>query len=106
MPRGPLSSGGRVARCSRRLPARHRNPLATPHQTTNSARQPEDTRPRPSQTSPAGHRRLARPGQRPDAATDITAWVTASDPDITDPPDVLDLDTVTPPRRLRQALDN
>ena len=41
----------------------------------------------------------------PDAATDITAWVTAGGPGITDPPDVLDLYTFTPPRRVRQALD-
>jgi hypothetical protein len=42
----------------------------------------------------------------PDAAIDITAWVTAGGPGITDPPDVLDLYTFTPPRRVRQALDD
>jgi hypothetical protein len=39
----------------------------------------------------------------PDAATDMTTWITAG---ITDPPDVLDLYTFPPPRRVRQALDN
>jgi hypothetical protein len=42
----------------------------------------------------------------PDATADITAWVTAGGPGITDPPDVFDLYTFTPPRRVRQALDN
>jgi hypothetical protein len=41
-----------------------------------------------------------------DAATDITAWITAGGPGIVAPPDVIDLYTFTPPRRVRQALDN
>jgi hypothetical protein len=42
----------------------------------------------------------------PTAATDITVWITAGGPGIADPPDVLDLYTFIPPRRVRQALDS
>jgi len=42
----------------------------------------------------------------PDAATDITTWITVGGPSIADPPDVVDLYTFIPPRRARQVLDN
>ncbi|MCX5315996.1 (2Fe-2S) ferredoxin domain-containing protein [Streptomyces sp. NBC_00154] len=42
----------------------------------------------------------------PDAAADITAWVRAGGPGLADPPDILDLYTFTPSRRIRQALGN
>ncbi|MDQ2880787.1 MAG: (2Fe-2S) ferredoxin domain-containing protein [Actinomycetota bacterium] len=42
----------------------------------------------------------------PNAIRDITAWITAGGPGIADPPEVLDHYTFTPPRRVRQALDN
>jgi (2Fe-2S) ferredoxin len=42
----------------------------------------------------------------PDAAADITAWVTAGGPGLADPPDILDLYTFNPSRRVRQELDN
>jgi hypothetical protein len=41
-----------------------------------------------------------------DAARDITAWVKAGGPGLADPPDILDLYTFSPSRRLRQALDD
>lgn len=39
------------------------------------------------------------------ATADITAWITAGGPGLADPPDVLDLYTFTPSRRIRQTLD-
>ena len=40
-----------------------------------------------------------------DAASDIAAWVRAGGPGLVDPPDILDLYTFTPSRRVRQGLD-
>jgi (2Fe-2S) ferredoxin len=42
----------------------------------------------------------------PHAAADITAWVTAGGPGLADPPDILDLYTFNPSRRVRDELDN
>nr|WP_251982773.1 (2Fe-2S) ferredoxin domain-containing protein [Streptomyces violaceusniger] len=42
----------------------------------------------------------------PDASRDITAWVEARGPGLTQAPDILDLYTFSPSRRIRQALDN
>ncbi|BBJ45047.1 hypothetical protein SSPO_077650 [Streptomyces antimycoticus] len=42
----------------------------------------------------------------PDASRDITAWVEAGGPGLTQAPDILDLYTFSPSRRIRQALDN
>ena len=41
----------------------------------------------------------------PDAAADITTWVGAGGPGLAEPPDVLDLYTFTPSRRVRKAID-
>jgi hypothetical protein len=41
----------------------------------------------------------------PQATADITTWITAGGPGLADPPDVLDLYTFTPSRRVRQTLD-
>ncbi|MFJ9847428.1 (2Fe-2S) ferredoxin domain-containing protein [Kitasatospora sp. NPDC101155] len=40
----------------------------------------------------------------PDAAADITAWVKAGGPGLTDPPDILDLYAFSPSRRIRQQI--
>jgi hypothetical protein len=40
----------------------------------------------------------------PGATADITAWVKAGGPGLADPPDILDLYTFTPSRRIQQAL--
>ncbi|WP_184946878.1 (2Fe-2S) ferredoxin domain-containing protein [Kitasatospora kifunensis] len=42
----------------------------------------------------------------PDAAADITAWVKAGGPGLAEAPDILDLYTFAPSRRIRQALDD
>jgi (2Fe-2S) ferredoxin len=42
----------------------------------------------------------------PDAAADITTWVNNGGPGLVDPPDVLDLYTFTPSRRVRHELDD
>ncbi|WP_035839284.1 (2Fe-2S) ferredoxin domain-containing protein [Kitasatospora azatica] len=42
----------------------------------------------------------------PDAAADITAWVKAGGPGLVEPPDILELYTFAPSRRIRQALDS
>jgi (2Fe-2S) ferredoxin len=42
----------------------------------------------------------------PDAATDITNWVTAGGPGLAEPPAVLDLYAFQPSRRVRQELDH
>ncbi|MGC0314034.1 MULTISPECIES: (2Fe-2S) ferredoxin domain-containing protein [Kitasatospora] len=41
----------------------------------------------------------------PDAARDITAWVEAGGPGLVDPPDILELYTFSPSRRIRESLD-
>lgn len=41
----------------------------------------------------------------PDAAADITAWVTAGGPGLAEPPDILDLYAFTPSRRVRSAME-
>ncbi|MFH9294987.1 (2Fe-2S) ferredoxin domain-containing protein [Streptomyces sp. NPDC017520] len=40
----------------------------------------------------------------PDATTDITTWVESGGPGITDPPDILDLYTFRPSRRVQAEL--
>jgi (2Fe-2S) ferredoxin len=40
----------------------------------------------------------------PDATADITAWVREGGPGLTDPPDILDLYTFSPSRRVRAEL--
>ncbi|MEV1091208.1 (2Fe-2S) ferredoxin domain-containing protein [Streptomyces microflavus] len=42
----------------------------------------------------------------PGAAADITAWVNDGGPGLVDPPDVLDLYTFTPSRRVRHELED
>jgi len=42
----------------------------------------------------------------PDAAADITTWVTAGGPGLAEPPDILDLYAFTPSRRIRQTLED
>ncbi|WP_225094581.1 (2Fe-2S) ferredoxin domain-containing protein [Streptomyces sp. CoH27] len=40
----------------------------------------------------------------PDATRDITAWVRSGGPGLADPPDILDLYTFTPSRRIRRTI--
>ncbi|MBT2381878.1 (2Fe-2S) ferredoxin domain-containing protein [Streptomyces sp. ISL-111] len=42
----------------------------------------------------------------PGAAADITAWVNDGGPGLVDPPDILDLYTFTPSRRVRHELED
>ncbi|MFG2593100.1 (2Fe-2S) ferredoxin domain-containing protein [Streptomyces sp. NPDC048438] len=61
------------------------------------------------QPSPEGRNAGGRPvwlGQvnDPDAATDITTWVKNGGPGLAEPPDVLDLYTFQPSRRVRAEL--
>jgi (2Fe-2S) ferredoxin len=62
------------------------------------------------QPSAAGREAGGRPvwlGQvnDPDAAADIAAWVRDGGPGLAEPPDILDLYTFTPSRRVRGELD-
>ncbi|MFE4490968.1 (2Fe-2S) ferredoxin domain-containing protein [Streptomyces niveus] len=62
------------------------------------------------QPSAEGRRAGGRPiwlGQvnDPAAAADITAWVKSGGPGLVDPPDILDLYTFAPSRRVRHELD-
>ncbi|MFF2848859.1 (2Fe-2S) ferredoxin domain-containing protein [Streptomyces sp. NPDC058001] len=62
------------------------------------------------QPSPEGRRAGGRPvwlGQvnAPEAAADITTWVKNGGPGLADPPDILDLYTFSPSRRVRHELD-
>jgi (2Fe-2S) ferredoxin len=62
------------------------------------------------QPSAAGRQAGGRPvwlGQvnDPDAAADIAAWVRDGGPGLAEPPDILDLYTFTPSRRVRGELD-
>ncbi|MFI5916545.1 (2Fe-2S) ferredoxin domain-containing protein [Dactylosporangium sp. NPDC051541] len=61
------------------------------------------------QPSPAGRRAGGRPVwlglvNQADTTDMIDAWVRAGGPGLADPPDLLDLYTFTPARRIRQAL--
>lgn len=63
------------------------------------------------QPSAAGRKAGGRPlwlglVNDPDATRDITTWVKAGGPGLADLPDILDLYTFTPSRRIRQSLDN
>jgi (2Fe-2S) ferredoxin len=63
------------------------------------------------QPSPEGRRAGGRPAwlglvNDPDATADITAWIKAGGPGLADPPDILDLYTFAPSRRIQQALGN
>lgn len=42
----------------------------------------------------------------PDAVTDIVTWVEAGGPGLVDPPEILDLYTFRPSRRIQQELDH
>ncbi|WP_406349199.1 (2Fe-2S) ferredoxin domain-containing protein [Streptomyces sp. NBC_00144] len=42
----------------------------------------------------------------PDTAADITAWIKNGGPGLADPPDILDLYTFTPSRRVRHELED
>ncbi|MGF1427582.1 (2Fe-2S) ferredoxin domain-containing protein [Kitasatospora sp. LaBMicrA B282] len=61
------------------------------------------------QPSPQGRRAGGRPVwlgfvNDADAARDITAWVAAGGPGLVDPPDILELYSFSPSRRIREAL--
>jgi hypothetical protein len=61
------------------------------------------------QPSPAGRAKGGRPAwlglvNDPDATADIVRWVRAGGPGIAEPPDILDLYTFSPSRRVRRAV--
>ncbi|MEU6577966.1 (2Fe-2S) ferredoxin domain-containing protein [Streptomyces sp. NPDC046805] len=63
------------------------------------------------QPSPAGREAGGRPVwlglvNDPDATADVVSWVRSGGPGLTDPPDILDLYTFTPSRRVRRAVED
>jgi (2Fe-2S) ferredoxin len=61
------------------------------------------------QPSPAGRAAGGRPVwlglvNDPDATADVAAWVEAGGPGLADPPEILDLYTLSPSRRIRQTI--
>ncbi|MCX4750874.1 (2Fe-2S) ferredoxin domain-containing protein [Kitasatospora sp. NBC_01287] len=62
------------------------------------------------QPSPQGRRAGGRPVwlgfvNDEDAARDITAWVAAGGPGLVEPPEILDLYSFSPSRRIRESLE-
>lgn len=69
----------------------------------------------PTSSSSSPPPKAARPHGRPvwlgqvndsGAAADITAWVKDGGPGLAEPPDILDLYTFTPSRRVRHELED